>query len=140
MLASAGPFSPNATASGVRISLFDTRAAKELAWMTDGYSLVTTRVTGIAPALSDDCSEEDPREVDGASGGGGSSSGRGGGSRARVLVPAVQLLPGRYLVVLELLTAGEQQGLGAEAAGDGQSSALTWQLQLLPSADEKVRL
>jgi hypothetical protein len=60
-----------------------------------------------------------------------------GGDDGRALLPSVQLQPGKYLVVLQLQPAGCQQWV--DPVTGATEPAPSWQVSLLPSADEKVR-
>jgi hypothetical protein len=60
-----------------------------------------------------------------------------GGSDGRALLPSVQLQPGKYLVVLQLQPEACQQWV--DPVTGATEPAPSWQLSLLPSADEKVR-
>lgn len=151
--AAAGDWSLEAAAfaaSSARLRLLDMRAAKDVAWVTDGYAALAAA----APAAAQDA-------VGGGLAGGG-GEGDGGSGSARLVVPSVTLGPGRYLVLLEIDPASlpptvaraaapgapAAAGGGPPGAGDGQgavraaaqqpAAGLAWQLQLLPSADEKV--
>ncbi|WIA12128.1 hypothetical protein OEZ85_012201 [Tetradesmus obliquus] len=59
-----------------------------------------------------------------------------GGSDGRALLPAVQLQPGKYLVVLQLQPGVCQQWV--DPVTGATEPAPSWQLSLLPSADEKA--
>jgi hypothetical protein len=60
-----------------------------------------------------------------------------GGDDGRALLPSVQLQPGKYLVVLQLQPEACQQWV--DPVTGATDPAPSWQLSLLPSADEKVR-
>lgn len=156
LLTPAAPVSVSivATAGGLpgavalRLRLLDTSATKEVAWQLDAYEALCCREA--APLAADEPAVTDVGAAAAPAGVAGSAA---AAAQARVVVHAVQLQPGRYLAVLDAPEAAcgcsgacgrsDAGGSGsisaAAAAGQAGGPQLTWQLQVLPAADEKVR-